>query len=107
MEYCTDSDKCVTTDNGDSPGQTMICVGYRVMKRRADGTKVILAASMIELKKNSVGEYVPLFVADKTGETTEVDTDSEGNPLSEATDINTAKVTVMRYNRYNNCSCEW
>lgn len=104
MEYCTGYDKCVTTDPGDSPGQTMMCVGYRVMKRRADGTKVILAASMIELEKNSAGEFVPLFVADKTGETTEVDTDSEGNPLSEATDINTAKVTVMRYDKYNKVS---
>ena len=104
MKYCTGYDKCVTTDPGDSPGQTMICVGYRIMKRRADGTKVILAASMIELEKNSAGEFVPLFVADKTGETTEVDTDSEGNPLSEATDINTAKVTIMRYNKYNKVS---
>lgn len=94
----------VVTQNEEGYTEKQVCVGYRIFKVRKDGTKVVLAASMIEMKKTETGEYKILTVDDKNGTSTEVDTEPDGTVMSAPTVTLDSKVTVMRYNKYKKTS---
>lgn len=84
----------------DGKEENLMCVGYRIVKNQKDGTMVVLASTMIELTKDSSGQYIPYYVEAKEKKGTKTDKGADGEALSIPSKLFDRHVTIKRYNRY-------